>query len=128
MPAHDAIGVEHQHALVVGSPALHEITDVARLALAAVDAPPVEHAALAVVTRDEAAPHGLLLHRDLCVGGIGEEEQVESPLLALAQQRSPDRLESGADAFGVLVVYGHAYCGADVQRLASDARGVDADV
>ncbi len=55
-PAHDAVGVEHDHVAVALAPAAAEIGDVAALALDAVLAPAVEDAAEAVRTAAQIEP------------------------------------------------------------------------
>src|SRR4029077_12568781 len=101
LTTHHAVGIEHQHAFVIRSPAPHEVGDVAGLALAAVAAAAVEDAARAVA-RGESLPHPLLIFRDACIARVGENEKIESALLALAQERGPGRGQSRADADRVL--------------------------
>ena len=124
--AHHAVGIEHDHAFVVRAPAAHEVGDVARLALAAVDAAAVEDA-LGAVTRDQAPPHLLLIGCDALIARVGEDEKIERALLTLARERGPDRGEAGADAHRIFVVYRHHHGGARAQGAPRQLLHIDAE-
>jgi hypothetical protein len=121
---HDAVGVEHDHAFVVGAPAPHEVGDVARLAFAAVAAAAVEHP-LRAEALAEALPQRLFVGRDALVGGVRKHEEIERPLLALERERGPGRRESRPDAHGVLVVDRHHDRSAAPQRAPGELGHVE---
>ena len=83
LPGHHAVRVEHDHVRVRRAPVAHEVGDVAGLAAGVLRAAPIEDPPLAAVLGDQAAPGGLLGHRDVALAGVGQDEQIERRALAL---------------------------------------------
>jgi hypothetical protein len=117
---HDAVGIEHDHALIAVAEPAHEVGDVAGLVLAAIAAPPVKHPADGLVARDEALVHRFLGQSNFGVVAVGEDEQVKCRVLRLLPERGPDGIEPGANPIRVLVVDRHDDGGAGIERTTCD--------
>ena len=109
---HDAVGVEHHHAVVTRAPAPAEVGNVARLAAAVGGAAAVVHPGGASNPAAERGPGGLLGRGDRRVGRIAQQVQIEAAAVAGALQRAEHRGQAGGDARGIFVVDRHHQRGA----------------
>ena len=127
--AHDAVGVEHDHVLVLRAPAAAEVGHVAALALGVVAAATVENVVEHVFSLAEFVPGFLFGHPGVGTGGVAENEDVELVAFAGLHQGVPGGGNARHVFAGVLIVHGEENGGAgrvgNVHGVAS-ARGSEA--
>ena len=104
---HQAVGIQHQHALVAAAPGPHEIADVARLAVVVRLTAPVVDFPEALEPAAEVRPRHLLQHPEIEIPGVAEDEKVERIEMTRGLDRAVDCLDAGAEFRAVLVVHRH---------------------
>ena len=117
LAAHDAVGVEHDHVLVLATPATAEVVEVAALALHAAATAAVEDAAEAFRLAAHVQPCLLFGDGDVGVVGVAEHEEVETVEVAAGGHRLERRAQAGEHARHVFVADRHHQRGA---RLGGD--------
>ena len=126
---HQAVGVEHHHALVAAAPGADEVADVAGLAVLVLFTASVVDPAEAAEFAAEVGPGGFLQHPEVEVAGVAEDEKVVGLEMAGGFDRAVDRLDAGAEAVAVLVVNGHHHGVAagegSIARLLGELRDAD---
>ncbi|MPL98195.1 hypothetical protein SDC9_44395 [bioreactor metagenome] len=104
---HDAVRIENGHVPVAFSPAPAEVGHVAALPLGVACPLPVEDTPEGAFFDAEAVPGLFLLHPDVRVGGVTQQEEVEP----LQGSRLPDGVvgcpQPGDDPLHLFVVYGN---------------------
>ena len=110
--AHDAVGVEHDHVLVLRAPAAAEVGHVAALALGVVAAATVENVVEHVFSLAEFVPGFLFGHPGVGTGGVAENEDVELVAFAGLHQGMPGGGNARHVFAGVFVVHGEENGGA----------------
>ncbi|MNO76991.1 hypothetical protein D3C76_680860 [compost metagenome] len=107
LAAHDAVGVEHDHVLVLAAPATAEVVEVAALALHPAPTAAVEDAAEAFGFAAHVQPGLLLGHGDVGVVGVAEHEEVETVEVAAGGYRFERRPQACEHPRHIFVADGH---------------------
>ena len=105
--AHDAVRVEHDHVLVVFTPAAAKIGDVAGFAADIFWPVPVEEPTSARHLCDEFRPGSLLVEPNLRVGGVAEHKDAEGRTLARRLERLGDGTEIRENFVRLLIINRH---------------------
>ena len=111
LAAHDAVGVEHDHVLVLATPTTAEVVEVAALALHPAPTAAVEDAAKAFGFAAHVQPGLLFSHGDVGVVGVAEHEEVETVEVAAGGHRLERCTQAGEHARHVFVTDRHDQCG-----------------
>ena len=106
LAAHDAVRVEDGHVPVAFAPPAAEVGHVAALPLGVACPLPVEDPPEGVFLRAEPVPGFLLLHPDVGIGGVAQQEEVEPVQGARRPDGSVGRPQSGDDTLYLFVVDG----------------------
>ncbi|MNZ38199.1 hypothetical protein D3C78_556660 [compost metagenome] len=116
LAAHDAVGVEYDHVLVLAAPATAEVVEVAALALHPAPTAAVEDAAEAFGFAAHVQPGLLLGHGDVGVVGVAEHEEVETVEVAAGGHRLERCAQAGEHARHVFVADRHHQRGTRLGR------------
>ena len=111
-----AVGVEHDHEGVVGPARFDPLGDVAGLLAGVLGAPAVEQARFAGEPLAQFAVEPLFFRRDLGVGRVAQDEEVEGGGMAGGLQRALHDGEAARHFDGVFVVDGDQDRGAFAKR------------
>jgi len=107
LATHNAVGVEHDHVLVLTTPATAEVVEVAALALHTATAAAVEDTAKALGFAAHVQPGLLLGHGDVGVVGVAEHEEVETVEVAAGRHRLEGRPQAREHTRHVFVADRH---------------------
>ena len=111
-PAHDAVGIQYHHEIVVSTPALTEVRNVTGLTTEVRGAASIIHAGRTTELLEQGRPCGLLGPGDGRIGGVAQQVGVELVTVPGAGQRAQYGGQTAHDQRRVFVMDRHDQRGA----------------